>query len=125
MKYALNDADIHKYSQCAVKDNAVVMLPHVNYTAKTSMRKVDGENVIQQGIGIIKGVGEKAAQFIEAERKKGVFHDFDDFYDRCVIKGSPVNKRVLEVLKEQGALEFNKKRYVSRVIKYNSTLMAR
>ena len=97
MKYALNDADIHKYSQCAVKDNAVVMLPHVNYTAKTSMRKVDGENVIQQGIGIIKGVGEKAAQFIEAERKKGVFHDFDDFYDRCVIKGSPVNKRVLDV----------------------------
>ena len=126
MKYALNDADIHKYSQCAVKDNAVVMLPHVNYTAKTSMRKMDGEEVIQQGIGIIKGVGEKAAQFIEDERKKGTFKDFDDFYDRCCeVKRSPVNKRVLEVLKEQGALEFNKKRYISRVVKYNSTLMAR
>src|SRR5699024_8742862 len=48
MKYALNDSDLHKYSQFAVKDGAVVMLPHVNYTAKTSLRKMDGEPVIQQ-----------------------------------------------------------------------------
>ena len=58
MKYAGSDADLHKYSQFAVKDNAVVMLPHVNYTAETSMRMMDGENVIQQGLSILKGVGE-------------------------------------------------------------------
>lgn len=124
MKYAGSESDIHKYSQFAVKDNAVVMLPHVNYTAKTSMREMDGENVIQQGLSIIKGVGEKAAQTIEEERNKhGVFKDYDDFYDRC--KGRTVTIRVINILKEQGALEFNKKRYLSRVVKYNSSLLGR
>lgn len=124
MKYAGNDADLHKYSQFAVKDNAVVMLPHVNYTAETSMRMMDGENVIQQGLSIIKGIGEKAAEAIEHERKEhGVFRDYDDFYDRC--KGRTVTTRVINILKEQGALEFNKRRYLSRVVKYNSSLLGR
>ena len=123
MKYADNDADIFKYSQFAVKDGAVVMLPHVNYSAKTSLRKMDGEDVIQQGLSIIKGIGEKAAETIEEERRKGVFKSYDDFYDRC--KGRSVTKAVIKILKEQGALEFNKNKYMSRVVKYNSTLMAR
>lgn len=123
MKYADNDADIFKYSQFAVKDGAVVMLPHVNYSAKTSLRKMDGEDVIQQGLGIIKGIGEKAAEAIGEERRKGVFKSYDDFYDRC--KGRSVTKGVIKTLKEQGALEFNKNKYMSRVVKYNSTLMAR
>lgn len=123
MKYADNDADIFKYSQFAVKDGAVVMLPHVNYSAKTSLRKMDGEDVIQQGLSIIKGIGEKAAETIEGERRKGVFKSYDDFYDRC--KGRSVTKGVIKTLKEQGALEFNKNKYMSRVVKYNSTLMAR
>lgn len=123
MKYAGNDADIYKYSECAVKDEVVVMLPHVNYTAKTSLRKMDGEDVIQQGLSIIKGIGEKAAETIEEERKKGVFKSYDDFYDRC--KGRAVTKKVIDVLKEQGALEFNKNKYLSRVVKYNSSLIAR
>lgn len=123
MKYADNDADIFKYSQFAVKDGVVVMLPHVNYSAKTSLRKMDGEDVIQQGLSIIKGIGEKAAEAIEEERRKGVFKSYDDFYDRC--KGRSVTKGVIKTLKEQGALEFNKNKYMSRVVKYNSTLMAR
>lgn len=123
MKYADNDADIFKYSQFAVKDGAVVMLPHVNYSAKTSLRKMDGEDVIQQGLSIIKGIGEKAAETIEEERRKGVFKSYDDFYDRC--KGRSVTTRVIDTLREQGALEFNKNKYMSRVVKYNSTLMAR
>ena len=115
---------MYKYSNLAVKDNAVVMLPHVNYTAKTSMRKVDGENVIQQGLSILKGVGEKAAEAIETERKEhGAFWSYDNFYDRC--KSRIVTSRVIDILKEQGALEFNKKRYLSRVIKYNSALLGR
>lgn len=123
MKYADNDADIFRYSQFAVKDGAVVMLPHVNYSAKTSLRKMDGEDVIQQGLSIIKGIGEKAAETIEEERRKGVFKHYDDFYDRC--KGRSVTTRVIDILKEQGALEFDKNKYMSRVVKYNSTLMAR
>ena len=123
IKYAQNDANVYKYSECAVKDGVVVMLPHVNYTAETSLRTYDGENVIQQGISTIKGVGDKAAEAIEAERKKGAFKNYDDFYDRC--KGRAVTSRVIDILKEQGALEFDKKRYLSRVVKYNSSLMAR
>ena len=125
MRYAGNDADIYKYSQCAVKDGAVVMLPHVNYTATTSIRVVDGENVIQQGLSIIKGIGEKAAQAIEEERNKnGVFTSFDNFYDRC--KGRTVNERVIRTLKEQSsALVFDKRRYLNMVIKYDSSLLGR
>lgn len=123
IKYANNDSDVYKYSECAVKDGAVVMLPHVNYTAKTELRKYDGEDVIQQGISTIKGVGAKAAETIMEERKKGVFTDYDDFCERC--KGKAVTKAVIEALSKNGALEFNKNRYMSRVVKYNSSLMAR
>ena len=105
----------------AVVDGAVIFLPHVNYSAQFSLRKLDDEYVIQMGLDSLKGVGEKAASFIENERKKnGIFTSFDNFYDRC--KGKEVNAGVIRILKEQGALEFDKKIYVSRVTKYNSTL---
>lgn len=124
MKYALNEVNNFKYAECAVKDGVVVMLPHVNQTARTSLRNYDGEMVIQQGMSIIKGIGDKAATEIELERKKnGKFLDYDDFYDRC--KGRAVTSRVINILEEQGALEFNEKRYISRVVKYNSTMVAK
>ena len=72
----------------------------------------------------MKGVGEKAAQFILAERKRnGVFTSFDNFYDRC--KGRVVTSKVVDILKEQGALEFNKRVYIKRVTAYNSSLYSR
>ena len=72
----------------------------------------------------IKNVGEKAATFIIEERKKnGIFTSFDDFYDRC--KSRTVTSRVIDTLKEQGALEFNKNTYINRVKKYNSALYGR
>lgn len=125
MKYARTDTDLHRYSALAAKAGVVVMLPHVNYSDnKTLLRVVDNENVIQQGLSIQKDVGEKAAQAIEEERKQnGLFTDFDDFYDRC--KGRTVTERVIRVMKENGALEFNEKKYINRVIKYNSMLVAR
>jgi DNA polymerase-3 subunit alpha len=124
MKYTNDDAKLAKFKENAIKDGAVVFLPHVNYSADFSLRKVDGEVVIQEGLSSIKGVGEKAAACIEAERKAhGVFTSFDDFYDRC--KSRVVTSRVVQILKEQGALEFSKKTYVNRVIKYNSALYAR
>ena len=124
MKYTGDDAKLAKFKENAIKDNAVVFLPHVNYSADYTLRKVDGEMVIQEGLSSLKGVGEKAAAYIEAERKAhGVFVSYDDFYDRC--KSRIVTSRVITILKEQGALEFNKKTYVGRVIKYNSALYAR
>ena len=127
LKYASNDSEYAKFCSKAVCDGSVLFLPHVNYSSpKSCLRKVERENIIQLGISDIKGVGEKAGEAILEERKaNGVFTSFDDFYDRMKFKGSPVNKGVIEKLKEQGALEFNKKIYISRVTKYNAALYAR
>lgn len=122
-KYAPNDGDRAKYKINAVRDNTLVFLPHVNYTSDYGLNKIDGEYVIQEGLISIKGVGLKAASFIENERKRnGPYKSIDQFIERCRMKGSPVNKGVIEKLKEHGALEFSKSKYISRVKKYNSTL---
>lgn len=125
LKYAKGDAEYDKFCSKAVSDGSVIFLPHVNYSdPKSKLRKVDGDVAIQQGLAEIKNVGEKAAQYILDERKaNGVFTSYDDFYDRC--KSRVVTSRVIQILKEQGALEFNKKTYIGRTIKYNSSLYAR
>ena len=125
IKYANDDSDFFKYCENAVGDGAVVFLPHVNYSrAKSSLRKIDGEFAIQQGLSSIKGVGEVAANAIVAERKaNGIFTSYDNFLDR--VQGKKVNKKVLGLLIESGALEFKKSTYISRVKKYNSSLYAR
>lgn len=125
MKYAKDEGTFSRYCAKAVASGSVVFLPHVNYSEpKTRLRKTEGEYVLQQGLSDIKGVGEKAAEEINVERKKnGIFISYDDFYDRCA--GRVVNKGVIKTLKEQGALEFNKKTYIGRVTKYNSSLYSR
>lgn len=122
MKYAPNDNDYDKFCSLAVKDGAVVFLPHVNYSdVKTKIRTVEGETCLQRGLAEIKGVGEKAAVEIVEERiKNGIFRSFDDFYDRC--KSRVVNVKVLTILQDCGVLEFKKNVYLNRVTKYNSTL---
>lgn len=124
----LNQTDLdkngYKFMNEAVEDGILLFLPHVNYSANFSLRKIEGEKVIQMGLSSIKGVGNKAATFIEEERKQnGIFTSFDNFYDRC--KCRIVTSRVIDILKEQGALEFNKKTYLKRVTKYNSALYSR
>lgn len=124
MKYARNDADFYKFTRLAIKGGIVVFLPHVNYTALTSIRKKDGEYVLQQGLSTVKDVGVKAAQVIEDERKKnGCFKTMEEFEDRC--KGQAVNAKTIRALKECGALQFNEKKYINCVIKYNSTMAVR
>lgn len=125
LKYAKNEAEYNRFCSKAVQDGSVIFLPHVNYsTAKARLRSVEGQNVIQQGLSEVKNVGEKAADFIVEERKRnGIFTSFDDFYDRC--KSRTVTSRVIDVLKECGALEFKKKVYLNRVTKYNSSLYGR
>ena len=125
LKYAKDDAEFNKFCEKAVVDGSVIFLPHVNYSkARTCLRKVQGESAIQQGLSSIKGVGEKAASFIEEERNNnGIFINYDDFYDRC--KSRVVTTKVIKLLQESGALEFKKKTYIGRVTKYNSALFAR
>lgn len=125
IKYARTDQERDEFCNEAVAADNLVFLPHVNYSGVgTSIRKVDGELVLQKGLAEIKGIGEKAAQFILDERKKhGIFRDYDEFYDRCA--GRVVNKKVLNILFEQGAIEFNKKQYIKRVTAYNTALYSR
>ena len=124
MKYAKDEAEMSKFASKAVIDEAVIFLPHVNYTSNFSLRKESGDNIIQMGLSSIKGVGQKAADYIEEEKKKnGIFKNYDDFYDRC--KSRLVTSRVIEILKEQGALEFKKSTYLNRVKKYNIALYSR
>ena len=125
LKFTDDMVNHDKFCAKAVADGVVVFLPHVNYsTLKTKVRAFEGEKCLQQGLSDLKGIGEKAAQYIEDERKKnGIFRSYDDFYDRC--KSRLVTSRVVTILKDQGALEFNKKIYISRVTKYNSSLYGR
>lgn len=120
-KYANDEIERRKYNSLALKDNVLVFLPHVNYTADHSMRKIQGKPVIQEGLISIKNVGAKAAEAIEQERKtNGNFKSYDDFVSRC--KSRAVTSRVIESLLEASALEFDKKTYLKRVTKYNSAL---
>lgn len=124
-KYAEKDNDRFKFMMNAVKNNIVLFLPHVNYTADFSLRMFDGERILQQGLSSIKGIGLKTALLIQDERNaNGPYISKGNFMERLgKVRG--VNKRVIELLEEQGALEFNKKRYLSRVVKYNSSLLGR
>ena len=125
LKYAKDDAEFAKFSGKAIADGSIIFLPHVNYSLeKTSLRSIDGEKVIQQGLNSIKGVGSKAAFAIEQERiKNGPYKDFDDLVDR--IEKRNLNSRVQKLLISSGAVEFNKAKYINRVERYNASLLAK
>ena len=125
LKYAKDDSEVSKFQSLAVKDGSVILLPHIQWSdPKAKLKRLDDDNAILMGLTSIKGVGEKAAMEIARERADhGVFKNFDDFYDRC--KHGPVNSRVIDLLIENGATEMNKKRYMKRVVKWNSSLYSR
>lgn len=122
IKYAKNDADEVKFCVQAFANDIAVFTPHMNHSdSKTCMRVYDGEKIIQKGLSTIKGVGEKAGDFIQAEREQnGKFKNYDDFEERC--KCRSVTSKVRTLLLECGACDTNHKRYINRVIKYNKTL---
>lgn len=121
MKWENDEIKKSEFMSEASQEGIVFFLPHVNYTSKYSVRSIENEPVVQMGYNIIKNVGEKATIAIEEERKKGgLFTSFDNFYDRC--KSRAVTSRVIESLQVDGALEFCKKKYISRVTKFNATL---
>lgn len=124
IKYAKDEKEKEIFCNEAVKSDITVFLPHVNYSKQmTTLRKTEGELVLQKGITDLKGIGEKAADIIVAERKNGIFTSFDNFCERC--KGRAVTKKVIEILKEQSALEFSKEKYIRSVITYNASLYGR
>ncbi len=124
LKYAPHDTEEFKYKKKAIENNILILTPHINGTARYGLRKIDGEVCIQEGLMTIKGVGEKAALAIEAERKaNGKYTDIDNLVDR--IPKRVLNARVVKALKEAGACMFNKKEYYSKVMKYNTSIISR
>lgn len=124
LKYAANEADEFRYKRIAIQQGNVILTPHINGTARYGLKKVDGEVCIQEGMTTIKGVGEKAAIAIEEERKvNGSYTDIDNLCDR--LPKRVVNARVIRSLKEAGACVFNKNKYYSNVLKYNTSIASR
>lgn len=120
LKYA-KENDLFRLKSEAVREGNIILLPHVNYGAKYSIVTIDGENALAEGLSNIKGVGPKAADAIEEERKKnGKYKSKEDFIER--VPKRTVNSGVIRKLEESGALLFNKSIYFERVQKYNSTL---
>ena len=121
LKWEYDERKRREFEAEAASEGILIFIPHVNYSADYSIRTIEGEKIIQMGYNAIKGVGPKAAEEIEEERKKnGPFRSYDDFVDRC--KSRAVTSRVIDNLLTDGALEFNKKTYIERVKKKNSDL---
>lgn len=124
IKHENNDANIANFKTYAVASGALIFLPHVNYSMYTSLREIDGENIIQEGLIAIKGIGIKAAETIENERKEnGPYTSREDFLERC--KGRAVTTKVISILDERGALQFDEQIYLNSVTKYNTALYSR
>ena len=124
LKYCPVESNIFQLECEAVKSGNIILTPHINGSAKYSIKKVDGEQCIMQGLTSIKGVGEKVALAIEQERiANGKYTSTWDMEER--IPKRLLNSRVIKLLREAGALEFNQKEYFSKVQKYNIYLMSK
>ena len=108
----------------AIESGQVILTPHVNGTSRYSIQHIQGEGCIMEGLSSIKGIGEKVADAIEAERKaNGNYTSPWDMQER--LPKRILNSRVLETLRSAGALNFNKKDYMDQVYKYNLRIMAK
>jgi DNA polymerase-3 subunit alpha len=100
---SLEMGDVNKtyknIAECRLQ-NIPVLPPDVNESDEDFT--VRGES-IRFGLGAVRGVGSKAIEVIQLARQDGPFTDFYDFCSR--VRGSQVNKRVLESLIKCGALD--------------------
>jgi len=118
LKYADKEDRRDTYERLAIQSGNVLLLPHVNGTADYSLNTSFGDQCIQRGLTTIKGVGQKVASSIEAEvQTNGAFSNRKDFLER--MKGCRIGNGVLNALEKAGALEFNSKKYLVAVEKYN------
>ena len=100
---SLEMGDINKtyknIAECRLQ-NIPVLPPDVNESEQDFT--VSGEK-IRFGLGAVRGVGSKAIEVIQSAREEGVFTDLYDFCSR--VRGSQVNKRVMESLIKCGAMD--------------------
>ena len=124
LKYCPDESNEFKLKREAIESGNVILTPHVNGTASYSLKKVEGEYCIMEGLSSIKGIGQKVAEAIEKERKQnGKYTSIWDLEER--IPKRILNSRVLETLRSAGALKFNKKEYIENVMKYNIKIISK
>lgn len=120
------DEKIAVYKSEAIRSGCVIMLPHINGSADYSIRELDGDRVIQEGLSSIKGIGILAAQSIE---EYGPYIDFPDFEEKLETmpkeKRRQITKKTIALLKDKNCFEFNEGKIYQNTIAYNSTLMGR
>ena len=108
-----------KYERLAVRNNILVMLPHVNKTPYDSIGIFDDEKVIQLGLNCIKGIGSKSAEGI---CENGPYDN--EFLVRQRVTKRTLNTTIFQVLLDEGAMEFDDDLYMRRVTRYNASLLA-
>lgn len=108
------------YKADAVRHGVVILLPHVNGSVDYSIIEIDGHKVIQEGLASVKGVGRVSATEIV---KLGPYKNKAEFIAKVPKKYA--NVRVIKALEDIGALEFDKKKFYNRVIRYNSSLVSK
>lgn len=116
LKYEKDEMLREKYKKYAIEDNLLILKPHINCKAvRYKLRKLDGEYVIQEGLGMIKGIGEKTAEKIIS---LGPFENKAQFINR--VDKRSCNKKVMELLESNRCFQFDFKKYMQDVINYNS-----
>ena len=120
LKYA-NKENFLKYRKFAARSGSVILIPHVNGTAKYSVSDRFGDICLQEGLCNLDGIGEKVAQAIEDEKNKnGDFASYVDFKERMPKRIATI--KVFNILEKSGALEFRQSKYLKMVEEYNRKL---
>lgn len=124
LKYLPDEKKEFEIKKEAIGTGQVLLTPHVNGSSRYSLKKVDGELCIMEGLSSIKGIGQKAADAIEAERKaNGRFTSPWDMQER--LPKRVLTTKVLETLRKAGALQFKMDEYYQSVFKYNAGILSK
>lgn len=126
MFFENDEQKLEAYKGAAVRDGCIILLPHVNGSARFEITKLDGDRVLREGLSSIKGIGENTAKIIIAA---GPYIDEPDFEEKVSelppLKRRSITSATITALKNSGALEFTQKKYLHRVMAYNSTLYSK
>lgn len=124
LRYCPIESNIFQLERQAIASGNIIFLAHVNGSAQYSLKEIDGEVCIQRGLTSIKGIGEKVAYAIEGEKaKNGPYLNTADIEER--LPGRVLNNRTFNLLKEAGALEWNKKEFIRRVESFNIAMLTK
>lgn len=124
LKYCPAEAKFFELEREAIAGGAIILPPHVNGGSRYSLVNYGGGRCIQQGLSSIKGIGEKVALAIEAERRAhGKYSSIWDMEER--LPKRVLTSKVLDTLKKAGACTFKGKEYYKQALEYNQKMMAK